>query len=73
MYGRGHMRNGRSTEQSWTPPADYLAEQAARIAELEQEQEERERAEIAALAARLREAAAWWHETTTDTDEEEIN
>jgi len=45
-YGRGHMRNGRQAEKIWTtPPADYLAEEEARIAELEREWEEREHAE----------------------------
>lgn len=34
-YGRGHHRNGRQAELAWTPPAEYLEEQARRLEELE--------------------------------------
>ena len=61
MYGRNHPR-GRRAEQSWTPPAEYLAEQAAYLAALDAEWEQREAATAQAVRITRDEAQAltWW-------------
>jgi len=70
-YRKGHMRNGRKAEKSWTtPPADYLAEEEARIQVIEREWEQRNAQATEQPALKLSELRTCEHPVVTATGED---